>query len=85
MSAEINGFGLVIYHDGASTICGFLDGSPVLQPVRIEATPTGRRIRFSEGKGELRRLGDVFVADPDLAGFVAAAINEKLAGDGGHQ
>ncbi|WLR98614.1 hypothetical protein [Shinella sumterensis] len=61
--------------------CGFMDGSPVLTPTRIERTPEGRRIRFAEGKRELRQIGDIFCANSETAGLVREAINEKLERD----
>jgi len=80
MSALGAGYGLMLYADPSGRKgCGFLDGSPVLTPTRIERTPEGRRIRFAEGKRELPRAGDIFCANSETAGLVREAINEKFA------
>lgn len=75
----VRGYGLMLYDAPDGRTCGLLDGSPVLIPIRAESTPAGRRLRFAEGSRELRQLGDIFVVDHDLAGFVREAICEKLA------
>jgi len=77
-----NGYGLFIYDHPQGRQCGFIDGSPVLRPDAIVASPTGRRkISFVEGNREVRTRGDIFVADPAMAEFVRVAINEKLERD----
>ena len=77
-----NGYGLFIYDHPHGRQCGFIDGSPVLRPDAIVASPTGRRkISFVEGNREVRTRGDIFVADPAMAEFVRVAINEKLGRD----
>ncbi|MBC7148051.1 MAG: hypothetical protein H5U22_01620 [Rhizobium sp.] len=78
---SINGYGLFIYDHPQGRSCGFIDGSPVLRPDAIVASPGGRKIRFAEGNREVRTQGDIFVADPAIAEFVRVAINEKLARD----
>jgi hypothetical protein len=75
----VHGYGLTIYAAPGGQTCAMMDHSPVLVPVRAELTPNGRRLRFAEGSRELRQLGDIFVADIEMAGFVREAINEKLA------
>ncbi|MGX5723386.1 hypothetical protein, partial [Shinella zoogloeoides] len=76
------GYGLTLYSDHVGRKgCGFMDGSPVLTPTRIERTPKGRRIRFTEGKRELRQTGDIFCANSETAGLVREALNEKFERD----
>lgn len=76
----VRGYGLTLYSDQTGhDVCGFMDGSPVLTPTRIERTPEGRRIRFAEGPRELRQAGDIFCANSATAGLVREAINEKFA------
>ncbi|NVD41277.1 hypothetical protein HT585_20585 [Ensifer sp. HO-A22] len=77
----VRGYGLMLYSDGNREVCGFLDGSPVLVPARVERDGNRRRFRFSEGAHLLRNLGDVFCPDMAIAGFVREAINEKLERD----
>lgn len=82
MSALGAGYGLMLFKDPSGRKgCGFMDGSPVLTPTRIERTPEGRRIRFAEGKRELRQIGDIFCANSETAGLVREAINEKFERD----
>jgi len=82
MSAPGAGYGLMLFNDPSGRKgCGFMDGSPVLTPTRIERTPEGRRIRFTEGKRELRQCGDIFCASSATAGLVREAINEKFERD----
>lgn len=72
-----NGYGLFLYQDHLGRdFCGFLDGSPVLTPTKVERTSDGRRLRFAEGSRELRQAGDIFCADPETAGLVREALNE---------
>lgn len=79
-TTPVRGYGLLMYNDqNGHEVCGFLDGSPVLVPTRAERTPEGRRIRFAEGKRELRQFGDIFCADPTIAGLVRKALNEKFS------
>ncbi len=81
-STPIRGYGLTLYTDpGGRKGCGFIDGSPVLTPTRIERTAEGRRIRFAEGGGELRRVGDIFCANSETAGLVRQALTEKFERD----
>lgn len=80
-SKPVHGYGLYLYDNGDSDVCGFLDGSPVLVPTNVEKDGDRRRFRFAEGTRKLRNLGDVFCPDIEAAAFVREAINEKLARD----
>ncbi|MDF0659692.1 MULTISPECIES: hypothetical protein [unclassified Rhizobium] len=77
----VRGYGLTVYNDGDRDICGFLDGSPVLIPSRVENDGNLRRLRFNEGKREIRSRGDIFCADAEIAALVREAVNEKLQRD----
>lgn len=75
----VSGYGLFKYRDHLGRqACGFLDGSPVLVPTKVERTPDGRRLRFAEGARELQQLGDIFCANSEVAGLVREALNEKF-------
>jgi hypothetical protein len=78
ITSDVRGYALAVYNDGQRDVCGFLDGSPVLIPSRVEKDGNRRRLRFNEGRREIRSRGDIFCADSATAALVREAINEKL-------
>lgn len=82
-SKPVTGYGLVINEELDGRTCRYVDFSPVLTPVGASASASAavRRMRFTEGRRDLRQAGDVFCVDPRTAEFVREAINEKIARD----